>query len=208
LTDEHCNVTTYWPGQFQIKRRFGRAILPHALPHEDKILNPRRCRNCPFRNDFCGTATRCSQMRHRHNTCSILDIERRVNLICSLLRRGNRMAGGAKWRRRIPLPVEWFGVGERCDAVRADFETVLRSKERGKMLKRTNANASDANAALACKFWLARCFHDGSPEEDLFRAVCANSIKPNMVKPELQSHQSGSRRSTETESSGTVRIED
>jgi hypothetical protein len=36
---------------------------------------------------------------------------------------------------------------------------------------------SNANAALAYKFWLARCFSDGSPEEDLFRAVCANSIK-------------------------------
>jgi hypothetical protein len=37
--------------------------------------------------------------------------------------------------------------------------------------------ASDANSALAYKFWLARCFRDGSPEEDLFRAFCANSMK-------------------------------
>ena len=36
---------------------------------------------------------------------------------------------------------------------------------------------SNANAALAYKFWLARCFQGGSPEEDMFRAVCANSIK-------------------------------
>jgi hypothetical protein len=37
--------------------------------------------------------------------------------------------------------------------------------------------AVDQFAALAYKFWLARCFRDGSPEEDLFRAVCANSMK-------------------------------
>jgi replication-associated recombination protein RarA len=42
---------------------------------------------------------------------------------------------------------------------------------------------SDANAALAYKFWLARCFHDGSPEEDLFRAVCANSMKIGARQP-------------------------
>jgi hypothetical protein len=35
----------------------------------------------------------------------------------------------------------------------------------------------NADAALAYKFWLARCFQHGSPEEDMFRAVCANSIK-------------------------------
>jgi hypothetical protein len=35
---------------------------------------------------------------------------------------------------------------------------------------------SKSNAALAYKFWLARGFKDGSPEEDMFRAVCANSI--------------------------------
>jgi len=41
----------------------------------------------------------------------------------------------------------------------------------------TRSVGSDANSALAYKFWLARCFHDGSPEEDLFRAVCANSME-------------------------------
>ena len=41
----------------------------------------------------------------------------------------------------------------------------------------TRTVASDANSALAYRFWLARCFRDGSPEEDLFRAVCANSMK-------------------------------
>ena len=41
----------------------------------------------------------------------------------------------------------------------------------------TKADASDANASLAYNFWLSRCFRDGSPEEDLFRAVCANSTK-------------------------------
>jgi hypothetical protein len=44
-------------------------------------------------------------------------------------------------------------------------------------------NISDANAALAYKFWRARCFHDGSPEEDLFRAVCANSMKVGVRQP-------------------------
>jgi hypothetical protein len=34
---------------------------------------------------------------------------------------------------------------------------------------------SEQNAALAYKLWLARCFRRGSPEEDLFRAVCINS---------------------------------
>jgi hypothetical protein len=34
-----------------------------------------------------------------------------------------------------------------------------------------------ANSELAFGFWLARCFRDGSPEEDMFRAVCANSRK-------------------------------
>jgi hypothetical protein len=38
----------------------------------------------------------------------------------------------------------------------------------------------DPNAALAYKFWLARGFRDGSPEEDLFRAVCVNSMKLSM----------------------------
>ena len=44
-------------------------------------------------------------------------------------------------------------------------------------MQRQRTVGSDANAALAYKFWLARCFQDGSPEEDMFRAVCANSIK-------------------------------
>jgi replication-associated recombination protein RarA len=47
----------------------------------------------------------------------------------------------------------------------------------------TRTVGSDANAALAYKFWLARCFHDGSPEEDLFRAVCANSMKIGVRQP-------------------------
>lgn len=34
---------------------------------------------------------------------------------------------------------------------------------------------SEQNSALAYKLWLARCFTSGSPEEDLFRAVCINS---------------------------------
>jgi hypothetical protein len=42
---------------------------------------------------------------------------------------------------------------------------------------------SNANATLAFKFWLARAFHDGSPEEDMFRAVCANSIKVGARQP-------------------------
>jgi hypothetical protein len=42
---------------------------------------------------------------------------------------------------------------------------------------------SDANAVLAFKFWLARGFHDGSPEEDMFRAVCANSIEVGVRQP-------------------------
>jgi CheY-like chemotaxis protein len=33
----------------------------------------------------------------------------------------------------------------------------------------------ERNATLAYKLWLARCFRNGSPEEDLFRAVCMNS---------------------------------
>jgi hypothetical protein len=47
----------------------------------------------------------------------------------------------------------------------------------------TRTVASDAISALAYKFWLARCFRDGSPEEDMFRAVCANSMKSGMTKP-------------------------
>ena len=41
---------------------------------------------------------------------------------------------------------------------------------------RTKTAGADENSALAYKFWLARCFRGGSPQEDLFRAVCANSI--------------------------------
>ena len=43
--------------------------------------------------------------------------------------------------------------------------------------QQTKTVGPDANSALAYKFWLGRCFQDGSPEEDMFRAVCANSIK-------------------------------
>ena len=53
----------------------------------------------------------------------------------------------------------------------------------------TNKNtviSVDANATLAYKFWLERCFQDGSPEEDMFRAVCVNSggIKPGERLPQ------------------------
>jgi hypothetical protein len=47
----------------------------------------------------------------------------------------------------------------------------------------TNTDATNANSALAYKFWLARNFRDGSPEEDLLRAVCVNSINSRSVKP-------------------------
>jgi hypothetical protein len=47
----------------------------------------------------------------------------------------------------------------------------------------TRTAASDANSALAYKFWLARCFRDGSPEEDLFRAICVNSMKSGVRQP-------------------------
>ena len=50
--------------------------------------------------------------------------------------------------------------------------------------QQTRTDASESHAALAYNFWLARCFRDGSPEEDLFRAVCANSMKSG-VKPEV-----------------------
>lgn len=40
----------------------------------------------------------------------------------------------------------------------------------------TKTVGSDADSALAYKFWIARCFRGGSPEEDLFRAVCVNSM--------------------------------
>ena len=52
------------------------------------------------------------------------------------------------------------------------------------MAKRhTTTTNSDTNAALAYRFWVARCFHDGSPEEDMFRAVCANSMKVGARQP-------------------------
>ena len=50
----------------------------------------------------------------------------------------------------------------------------------------------DANSELAYKYWLARCFRDGSPEEDMFRAFCANSAvslnhpKPHSHRPRVQ----------------------
>jgi len=53
-------------------------------------------------------------------------------------------------------------------------------------------DASEANAALAYKFWRARCFRDGSPEEDLLRAVCANSINSGVVMPAAHSRQPSS----------------
>jgi hypothetical protein len=60
--------------------------------------------------------------------------------------------------------------------------------------RKNSANGADANAALAYKFWLARCFYEGSPEEDLFRAVCANSgaIKPG-ASPRPPSPKNGKR---------------
>ena len=47
----------------------------------------------------------------------------------------------------------------------------------------TKTVESDAKAALAFEFWLARGFHDGSPEEDMFRAMCANSMKVGARQP-------------------------
>ena len=49
---------------------------------------------------------------------------------------------------------------------------------------KTKVNIAEKDAVLAYNFWLARCFRDGSPEEDLLRAVCANSIdsKPPIRK--------------------------
>jgi len=49
--------------------------------------------------------------------------------------------------------------------------------------RKSTATVLDVNAALACKFWLARCFRDGSPEEDLFRAVCVNSMSLELPQP-------------------------
>jgi len=51
----------------------------------------------------------------------------------------------------------------------------------------TKASTPDANATLAYKFWKARCFRDGSPEEDLLRAVCANSMEIGVTKPNPRS---------------------
>jgi hypothetical protein len=50
------------------------------------------------------------------------------------------------------------------------------------MLQQAKPDASDANSALAFQLWLARSFRDGSPEEDLFRAMCANSMKLSVIK--------------------------
>jgi len=57
--------------------------------------------------------------------------------------------------------------------------------------------ASDANAALAFEFWLARCFRDGSPEEDLFRAVCANSVNQRSLKAKSELLRRSSTRKSE-----------
>ena len=46
----------------------------------------------------------------------------------------------------------------------------------------TKTTGGNREVALAYKFWLARCFQNGSPEEDLFRAVCANSTNGGVTK--------------------------
>jgi hypothetical protein len=46
----------------------------------------------------------------------------------------------------------------------------------------TGSSEPDATAELAYKFWLERCFRDGSPEEDLFRAVCVNTMKVGLLQ--------------------------
>ena len=53
---------------------------------------------------------------------------------------------------------------------------------------RTKAKGTDKDAALAYTFWRARCFREGSPEEDFLRAVCANSInsKPAAVRSRMK----------------------
>ena len=50
------------------------------------------------------------------------------------------------------------------------------------------SSASDPVAELAYQFWLERCFRDGSPEEDMFRAVCANTTKAGSlnIRPRLR----------------------
>lgn len=63
------------------------------------------------------------------------------------------------------------------------------------MLKRsTTTPAADDNAALAYKFWLSRCFCNGSPEEDLLRAVCANSMNSGVIKLRVRSRHPSSER--------------
>ena len=66
--------------------------------------------------------------------------------------------------------------------------------------QQTSAVDSDANSALAYKFWLARCFRDGSPEEDMFRAVCANSMEASAIRKRSPSRQPSSNpRTSETD---------
>ena len=51
------------------------------------------------------------------------------------------------------------------------------------MLKHpTTTDESKTASALAYKFWVARCVRDGSPEEDLFGVVYANSMKSGATK--------------------------
>jgi hypothetical protein len=54
------------------------------------------------------------------------------------------------------------------------------------MPNRPTAADADGNAALAYSFWLARSFRDGSPEEDLFKAVCVNSNKLEALRAKAQ----------------------
>lgn len=49
-------------------------------------------------------------------------------------------------------------------------------------MARERSLASNATVKLAYEFWVARCFCEGSPEEDLFRAVCVNSINSGRRK--------------------------
>jgi hypothetical protein len=51
----------------------------------------------------------------------------------------------------------------------------------------TATGDAQSNSELAFKFWLQRRFHEGSPEEDLLRAVCANTINLVTVRPALPS---------------------
>ena len=70
--------------------------------------------------------------------------------------------------------------------------STLEGMKRSPIMSQQRPIAPNENAALAYKFWLARRFRDGSPEEDLFRAVCANSIKSDStkVKSELRGRSS------------------